>query len=256
MQVKHFLFQLIIICMMGSVIPAAAETKSSSDDWHFSLTPFFLQGIIFDEQSHVDRQNRSQSLSFSNDFLSSDSQGQKIKLQAQKNDWTLFADYQYDQPDPTVKILPESELLDLKAQITELGASYRFATWSSTEFEVLAGTRYKKQLTDPSFATRPQNQIVANDSWWQNTFVGLRFFSHISDKWTFIGRGDIGAGTNNNNIAWNVAAMFDYSLDDWGSFYFGYKLLDFDDKNVDTGRERYSYDALEQGPFIGFSIRW
>lgn len=256
MKNGHLVKILITLCMIGTAHQAVAETRSSSDDWRFTLTPFFLEGINIAGTSKISSWNESLSLIFSKEFLESGSKGQKIHLEAQKNDWTLFADYQYIEPDPSAKMLPYYEPLDLKAQISELGASYRFATWNNTDFEVLAGTRYKNQDEPSALGIERQTGLIENDEWWRNTFVGLRFFSHISENWTFIGRGDIGAGAGGKNIAWNVAAVFDYRLEDWGSFYFGYKLLAFDYNNVDTGMERYSYDALEQGPFIGLNIRW
>jgi len=256
MKKGFFVKILITCCMIGIAYPVVAETKTIPDDWRFTLTPFFLQGITIDRTSGNNPWSGSLSLNFSDEFLESNSQGQKIHLKAQKNGWTLFADYQYSEPDPSAEMLPLYEPIDLKAQITELGASYRFATWNNTDFEVLAGTRYKNQDESAALDVERQTGLVENDEWWRNTFVGLRFFSHISENWTFIGRGDIGAGAGGKNIAWNVAAVFDYRLEDWGSFYFGYKLLAFDYNNVETGMERYAYDALEQGPFIGLNIRW
>ena len=49
--------------------------------------------------------------------------------------------------------------------------------------------------------------------------------------------------------------MFDYQFKDWGSAFFGYKLMDYDYESG-SGRDRYAYDALEQGPLAGLAYYW
>ena len=253
---KQSLIHLIILFIVSSVLPAAAESITGNDTWHLSLTPFFLQRLVSAEITASEPENTGASgLAFSEEFLNRNTQGRKIQLAAKNKDWSLFAHYHLNAV-PSQQHTAGTTLSDLRAQITKLGASYHFATWYKTDFEVLVGTRYKNNAYRSSPSVGKQGRRIDHDEWWRNTFVGLRFFNRISKNWSFVGRGDVALSNGGKDLGWNVAAMFDYSLNEWGSFYFGYKLLALDDENIDTGMERYNYNALEQGPFVGLSIHW
>lgn len=43
---------------------------------------------------------------------------------------------------------------------------------------------------------------------------------------------------------------------DWGSVLAGYKYMDFDYDNGLNGNNHYAYDAKQQGPLLGLTIRW
>ena len=246
----------VLFFLFFSTIPVSAEDISPANDWDLQLTPSFLQGVINDAALQGAYLKNDHGLHFADDFMVNKPQGRTIHVKAQKDDLTLFADYKYINPDPSSKLLPGNEPLDLRAQITELGASYTLGTLNKTDFEILAGTRYKSQEINDATTINNDPQSMENDYWLKDTFIGMRFFDHISKNLTLVGRSDLCAGINGPGFGWNVMAMLDYRIDEWGAFYMGYKLLAFKDTDVDAGMERYSYDALQQGPFIGMSIRW
>jgi len=247
---------LLLASSICTALPAAAGSIVNGDSWHLSIAPFPRLGKNLEGMPSIASEKGPPELAFTGDFLENDPHGRQVQLKARKEDLTFFANYRYIDPDLPTGARTEDDLLDLRAQITRLGASYRFATWNDTDFEVLAGRRYRAEDIPPEQKIEYYTRKIENDEWWRNTFVGLRFFNRISDNWSFVGRGDIVLGNGGTDIGWNAAAMFDYRLNDWGSFYFGYKLLALDDGNIDTGMERYSYDALQQGPFLGVTIRW
>lgn len=254
-KIHHLIRVLIFVSAAATAFPAAAQQMTSGNVLNFGLAPFSLGNADFAGAAAIVPETGTTGLAFSDDFLEKGTAGRKIRLKAQRDNWTLFANYRYPDSGPAAGAVPQHEFPDLRAQITKLGASYRFATWKQTDFEVVAGTRYKPEDVRRTLYMGDHTRRTENDEWWRNTFVGLRFFTRISENLSFIGRGDIAQGHGEDDIGWNAVAMFDYRLGDWGSFYFGYKLLAMDEA-ADTGMERYSYDALRQGPFVGLSLRW
>jgi hypothetical protein len=255
MNRKHLVRFLLYLLFLVTALPAAAAP--TEEPAGIRIGPAVPGVVQPDTLSLTDSASQGYSaLKFSESFLESDADGRNMYLQSRNRNWTIFAHYLYINPYPAeVMPRPGGSLPDLRAQITSLGASYHFASWDSTDFEVLAGTRYRIPDPGPYSALEPHTRIDYDDLW-RHSYAGLRFFSRLSENWRFIGRGDVALSNGGETIGWNVAAMFDRSLGDWGSFYFGYKILALGDENVDTGLERYSYDALEQGPFIGLTIRF
>lgn len=238
------------VCIAGSAM--AADAKPSDDEWHFTLSPLFLWGMNVDGTSQIGPVTAPLELNFTDDILENLSAVFTVHFEAQKRDWTLFAEYQYVDLDPSVTISSvESADIDFQNQLGELGVAYRVATFSINELEILGGARYTRQDLDVTLSTGPE-LVDISETWWDG-FVGLRIFTHISEEWTFIGRGDIGTG--DSDFIWNLVGMVDYQFKDWGSVFFGYRLLDYD-YDSGSGIDRYAYDALQQGPLAGLSFYW
>ncbi len=238
------------ICIAGSAM--AAETKSSDDEWHFILSPLFLWGMSIDGTSQIGPVTAPLDLTFTDDILENMSGVFTVHFEAQKRDWTLFAEYQYVDLDPSVETPagPNAEV-DFQNQLGELGVAYKIATFGITDLQVLGGARYTRQDLDVNLNPGPQ-LVDVSETWWDG-FAGVRIFTHISENWTFVGRGDIGAG--GSDFVWNLVGMFDYQFKDWGSVFFGYRWLDYD-YDSGSGLDRYAYDALQQGPLAGLSFHW
>jgi len=256
MQKTLSLFLLIILGLTATAFPAAAAGNSTPDNTGFSLSTLLPKIITAASTWSREPASVATDLDFPGKFLENNSRDPEKHIRAGNNDWTLFADYQNIDSDPLSGMHTHDEIMDLKAQITEMGASYRFATWYETDFEILAGKRYTDEDNTSSLSAAVQNGNSANEEWWQNGYVGLRFSTRLTGNLTFIGRSDIGAAKDGHDPAWNAVAMVDYNPGDGTSFYLGYKILDFDVADADTDMELYSYDALRQGPFVGFSFRW
>ncbi len=76
----------------------------------------------------------------------------------------------------------------------------------------------------------------------------------FNDKWSFIGRTDLGYGGSDNK-AINASFQFDYRFRDWGSAFAGYRYLQYDFDN-DSSSNGYAFDAYQQGPLLGLTIYW
>ncbi len=240
----------LLICIAGSAM--AEDAKSSDDEWHFTLSPLFLWGMSIDGTSQVGPVNVPLEITFTDDVLENLTSVFTIHFEAQKGDWTLFAEYQYVDLDPSIEISSVASAdIDFVDQMGELGVAYKVATFGINDLQVLAGGRYTRQ--DLQVNLNPGPVLVdVTEGWWDG-FAGLRIFTHISDSWTFIGRGDIGTG--GSDFTWNLVGMFDYQFKDWGSVFVGYKWMDYDYESG-SGFDHYGYDALQQGPLAGLSFHW
>ncbi len=96
-------------------------------------------------------------------------------------------------------------------------------------------------------------EIGGGDDWW-HAFAGMRVFRTLGEKWTFIGRADLGYGGSDNS-AINASFMFDYRFNNWGSAFVGYRYLEYDYDNG-SDSDRYAFDAYQQGPLLGLTIHW
>ena len=247
---KAALATCMTVCIAGSAM--AADTKSSDDEWHFTLAPLFLWGMNIDGTSQIGPVSAPLDLTFTDDILENLSAVFTVHFEAQKRDWTLFAEYQYVDLDPSVETPSVASAdIDFQNQLGELGVAYRVATFGINDLEVLGGARYTRQDLEVNLNPGPA-PVDVTETWWDG-FAGLRIFTHISDSWTFIGRGDIGGG--GSDFVWHLVGMLDYQFKDWGSAFFGYRWMDFD-YDSGSGLDRYGYDALQQGPLAGLSFHW
>jgi len=253
MKIKSLKKAVLPICLSLSVAGSAmaANPKLSDDEWHFTLSPLFLWGMNINGSSTIGPETLPLQIDFE-DVLDNLSAVFTVHFEMQKRDWTIFAEYQYVDLDPSFDTPSGADVgIDFIDQMAELGVAYRVATFGINDLEVLGGARYTRQDMDVSFG--PGVQLLDISESWLDGFVGMRVFTHISDKWTFIGRGDIGAG--GSDFVWNLVGMVDYQFKDWGSVFFGYRFLDYDYESG-SGMDYYAYDALQQGPLAGLSIHW
>lgn len=247
---KAALATCMTVCIAGSAM--AADAKSPDDEWHFTLAPLFLWGMNIDGTSQIGPVSAPLDLTFTDDILENLSAVFTIHFEAQRRDWTLFAEYQYVDLDPSVETPSAASAdIDFQNQLGELGVAYRVATFGINDLEVLGGARYTRQDLEVNLNPGPV-PVNVTETWWDG-FAGLRIFTHISDSWTFIGRADIGGG--GSDFVWNLVGMFDYQFKDWGSVFFGYRWLDYD-YDSGNGFDRYAYDATQQGPLAGLSFHW
>ena len=243
------MFVILFLCVASHAM--AANPKIPDDEWHFTLSPLFLWGMNINGSSTVGPKELPLQIDF-DDVLDNLNAVFTIHFEMQKGDWTIFAEYQYVDLDPSFTTPTGVNAgIDFKDQMGELGIAYKVATFGKNDLELLGGARYTRQDLDLKIG--PGVQLLDVSESWVDGFIGMRVFTHISDNWTFIGRGDIGAG--GDDFIWNIVGMVDYQFKDWGSVFFGYRWLDYD-YETGSGTNHYAYDALQQGPLAGLSIHW
>ena len=208
--------QLVIGLAAILSMPVAAEETNGSSGWEFSLSPLFLWGMSIQGDSQIGPVSAPLDISFKDGVLENLEAVFTFHFEAKKDKWTLFTEYQYANLTPTAKVkndLVEIDV-DFKNTMLELGAAYTVASYEKTDIEVLFGARYTEQQNKTKLKSGP-TLVDVDESWW-NGFVGGRIFTKLSDKWSLVGRADVGAGTGDKNIVWNLSGFADYRFNDWG----------------------------------------
>lgn len=253
MKTRIMFFCISCLTMISVTATGAfAAPERNSDEWQFTLAPMFLWGMNIDGTAGVGPIDAPLELDFTDDVLENLAAIFTFHFEAKKKDLTLFAEYQYGEMDPTASV-PDGPTvnIDFIVQLAEFGAGYRVATWGNTEVEPILGVRWTSQDLETSFQTGAEF-IDSGDDWF-DVFAGVRLFTHFSENWTLISRGDIGTG--GSDFVWNVSFIVDYRFNNWGSVFAGYRWMDYDYESG-SGKDRYAYDALQQGPLAGISFYW
>ena len=243
----------------------ASDTNSNNGDWEFSLAPLFLWGVNLNGDATIGDITAPLVLDFKDDILENLEGVFTVHFEARKNKWTLFSELQYLDlgPGGSVSMGPITVDADIsfKNTMIELGGAYAFSETSKTRWEVIGGLRYTDQdvgvdatLTIPPPVDKEiPIDMDAGDNW-THAFAGVRVFRSLNQKWTFIGRADLGYGGSDNSAV-NASFMFDYRFKDWGSAFMGYRYLKYDYDN-DESIDRYAFDAYQQGPVLGLALYW
>jgi hypothetical protein len=229
---------------MASATPADAQGQS--DKWQFQIAPLYLWAVNIDGTMTVrDVLENDFAVDF-NDAISNLQTAFTVHFEARKGRWGLLADASYLSFSGTQDIDTPGQTADIEVEnlLLEGAAGYEFAdTWW-----VIAGVRYFELDPDITFAIRPP--IEPSESW-TDVFAGVIWRPQLGKRWMFSGRFDIGAG--GSDLVWNAAALIDYRLGKWAAVFAGYRHLDYDYKNQNTG---VKYDVSMSGPVAAFRFFW
>ena len=73
----------------------------------------------------------------------------------------------------------------------------------------------------------------------------------LGKRWTFGGRLDAGFG--GSDLMWNAEAIIDFQIGKWAAILAGYRHLNYDYRNQNTG---IKYDMSMSGPVAAFQFFW
>lgn len=225
------------------VLPAKAE-----EQWRHTLAPLYLWASGIEGTSQIGPISAPISIKFE-DAVSNLDSGLTLHYEANKGKYGFLADYYY------LNLKPEGYLpngapagVDLSNTIIELGGIYRPDAMNGVE--VLYGLRSTNLELDASIGGRSRNLIDEN---WIDFFAGLRGTVDFTDKFSFTGRGDIGAG--DSDLVWNLSLLLNYSFTDNVALMGGYRWLDYD-YDQGGGPDRFAYDVTYEGPAIALRFDW
>lgn len=245
---------ITLLSMVGVNVAHAVGGNSTGGEWEYSLAPLFLWAQGIEGTSQVGPTTSPLNVTFE-DALDNLEATFTVHYEMKRDALTLFAEYQFVDLGPETEGPMNTELkVNFKSRIGELGAAYWVFGTDRTNWEVLAGARYTKQDLDVSVKNGPD--LVSTDEDWWVGFFGGRFSAQLSKNWTFISRADFGVGPGETNRIWNLDVIFDYRFKDWGSVFAGYKYMNYDYENSDRGKDRFAYDATQQGPLFGLNFYW
>ncbi len=166
--------------------------------------------------------------------------------------YNWFADINHIglKPEGTLPLPTDPTLtMDVTNNIAELGGTYRFPNAES--LEVLGGLRYMEFKLDLAIGENLATTVV--DENWVDGFLGLRYTGQISNKFSVILRGDVGAGSS--DLVWNAIGSANYAFNNLFSLLVGYRWMDYDYKTGE-GADFFAYDIRYEGPVIAAVFSW
>ena len=232
--------------------------------WEYSVAPMYLWAKNIEGTSAIGGMEAPLDLDFKDDVLENLEAAFAIHFEAKQGDLTLFAEYNYAKLDPSVEAslgpITVKNDIEFKDTMWELGVAYAFYNSDSTQWEVLGGFRYLEQELDVEISISGDiplpipDEISGGDDWYHG-FGGFRVTTRVSERWSFRARADLGYQDSNNKGA-HAIGFFDYRFREWGSFFAGYRYLDTEYDNRESGPDGYAADLNQQGPILGLSLHF
>jgi hypothetical protein len=245
---------LLILVIIG-VPPARAEAQQP-EKWQVSFVPLYFWATKLDGHLSAGPASVPVSLSFAD---AADSLGGAFSFhfEASKGRWGLLTDLNFIQlaSSATFAVGPLRDIqgdFELNNVMFELGGLY--ALNEAKGFAVIGGLRTYTLSPKVRFTGSLGSQAapVDDSETSPNGFVGVVLRPRISDKWSFIGRADVGGG--DADLTWSAVAGLEYRLKPRIGLEFGYKALGIDVKGGD--RELREYDVTHYGPIFGLRLHW
>ncbi len=242
----------INLLMFGS--NAWADSNEDFNTWQNTLAPLYLYGVSMSGTLTSGLITVPLEIEFA-DAVSDLEAIFTVHYEGAKGNWGIIADYSFLNLGPSAEIPGTSDVLDvdMKNTIAELAGLYRFG--ADNPWQLLAGYRtYQLDVTISGLPAPPLpvSQVVIDETI-NDFFIGGRYVRKINDKWSFLGRADIGAG--DSDLVWNAVLTFDYRFTRLLSGFAGWRVLDYD---VDrgSGADTFKYDMNHSGPVLALAFHW
>jgi len=254
MNDKRTIGLLLCKALIGSLLFfssfAWAGSNEDFDSWQNSLAPLYIWGMSLSGSMSSGPVTAPIEIEFTDAV--SDLEGIfTFHYEGAKGNWGIIADHSFLNIVPSAETpgpLPIVLKVDMKNTITELAGLYRFGP--DNPWQLLAGIRqYQLDVT----VTSPSLTLLSIDETFNDVFIGGRYVRNINDKWSFIGRADIGTG--DSDLVWNAFAAFDYRFSKLLSGLVGWRVLEYDVDSV-SGLNRLQYDMTHSGLGLALTFHW
>jgi hypothetical protein len=233
---------LVILAAGG---PAAAAT----DEWQHTLA-LYAWGAGLSGESTVHGADADVDLSLS-EILEDLEMAGMAAYRGERGPWAVMANGVFVGLGAT-EDLPIGGAADVDVDLSVLEVDGAYAI--TDRFEVLFGLRgvavdVALEVRSPLFPTFSDDQ---NKSW-LDPLVGARFEVPMGQRWSFVGRGDVGGFGVGSDFAWQATAHFDWRISPHVGMAFGYEALDMDYDDGE-GADEFRYDMIIQGPFLAVTF--
>ena len=146
--------------------------------------------------------------------------------------------------------------------IVEFGGFYNLGQWGQDKplaVDVIGGGRYWNNHMEMKLSG-PLIDTVSSASTKDliDPIIGLRANQHLTQKFSWSLRGDIGGfGISNSStdFSWQAMGMLGYDLSRRCSLWAGYRALAYD-KEDGSGANRHGADVVLHGPILGLEIKF
>jgi hypothetical protein len=233
-----------LLCGTLAAGPVFAQAPAADDSWRYEATLYML-GASMDGTTGVNSLTADVDVPFS-DILDNLEFGAMGRMRAARGHWAFGLDFIYMGLGASTDRPPAD--VDLDQSLAELSVGFVY----SDRFESFVGLRYALISADIRFQG-PLGTLRSGDVDWWDPFIGGRATFPMGENWKFKLRGDVGGFGVGSDFAWQVETLFTRAFSPGASFEIGYRWIDVDYRDDDTG---FVYDVLTQGPQAGVTLRF
>jgi hypothetical protein len=136
---------------------------------------------------------------------------------------------------------------DVKQWLVEAGVLFGGKGSARGYAQWLAGGRYVS--FDNSLSLTPPGISASASKSWAEPFVGGRYGTALSDRWSARVTGDIGGFSVGSKFTWEAAVVFGYQMTPKVALGLGYRYI-----NINYDKSGFKFDGSLGGPVIGFGF--
>ena len=155
--------------------------------------------------------------------------------------------------------------VEFEQTILDFGAMYRVGIWEPSgeaaknsrdmTLDLYGGGRYSSLDVE----LRPANLAARSDRKdWVDPILGAKFVAPFTENWHIAVNADIGGFGVESDITWSATAVFGYGFHLWdcpACVLFGYRAMAWD-FSEGSGPTQFTWDVVEHGPILGFSLQF
>lgn len=255
---------LVLIWSFSGLISTtyAESTNSSSNEWHFELTPYIW---ATSQDGKVGLDNRpgngiAVNQDFSDILKRMDIAGM-VAFDARYQRWGLLLDAIYlkvsdhggvSGPNGFVSLSGRG---DVTQKLFSIAGYYR-ALEGKTNLDAVLGIRYHAVDWDGSaLLSTPRFPLIFRRfderKSWIDPYIGFRVQYELDNHWSLSGYADIGGSGSGSNLTWQALAGVNYAFTTNIIGKFGYRHSYYDYHNDD-----FKYDMKTSGFYVGLGFRW
>lgn len=233
----------LYVSLVALLLPAVAHP----DPWDWRVTPFFWAAAI-DGDTTLGSVESDVDVEFS-DILDALDIGALAHIEAHQPGYGLFADVVYLSMKPEGDNTSPAGRIDVEIKSLFLEAGAILKVFGDGESGLELGARYYDQeLTlDP-----PNVNKISRGQSWTDGFVGFRWHRTLNDRWSFLARGNIGAG--GSDLAWSLTPTFLRKFDNGNRLALGFRTLDVDYEDETANGVPFTMDVNYAGLIIGYTF--
>ncbi len=126
--------------------------------------------------------------------------------------------------------------VEITEMVYEAALAYRLTSDERITADLVAGARIWDLSTKVNLSGAHVENGISQDDLWVDPLLGARALWRFADRWSLIGRGDIGGFGVGSDFAWNASAYVGFEAAHWCTLVLGYRAIGVDYDNEDQRR--------------------
>ncbi len=247
----------ILLSALAAGTLALAANPANADKWSYEIEPYLL-GVTVDGDAGIGRATGLDVDVDTSDVLDNLDLGGMVHFEARhESGWGVAVDYAFmDLSDDRTS--PRGAVLDAEVRQGVFEALLvKGARSGDGQLDYFAGLRWWDIDMDVAIdpVLLPGTVSASVDEDWVDLIIGARWKNPISEKWSFLLKGDIGAGGADFTAAGVVG--FRYRIGELTELDLAYKALYVDYETGTPGQPGFfKYDTTTHGPIIGLMFKF